>query len=119
MPGSNCTFYGCSTSRKHKLSLFRIPTVAASDSDHTKSLKQNARAEWLRLILRTRESTPELQKRIDANNIYICELHFKQECVFNRYVFSDFILDSINIESVCLLIINYLAEQAKIYIFQE
>ena len=71
MPGSNCAFYGCSTSRKHKLSLFRIPTVAASDSDHTKSLKQNARAEWLRLILRTRESTPELQKRIDANNIYI------------------------------------------------
>ena len=87
MPGSNCAFYGCSTSRKHKLSLFRIPTVAASDSDHTKSLKQNARAEWLRLILRTRESTPELQKRIDANNIYICELHFKQECILTATYF--------------------------------
>ena len=87
MPGSNCAFYGCSTSRRHKLSLFRIPTVAASDSDHTKSLKQNARAEWLRLILRTRESTPELQKRIDANNIYICELHFKQECILTGTYF--------------------------------
>ena len=73
MPSSNCASYGCLTSRKQTFT----PTVTASDSDHKKSLKQNARAEWLHLILRTRESTPELQKRIDANNIYICELHFK------------------------------------------
>ena len=72
MPGSNCAFYSCSTRRKHKLSLLRIPTVAVSYSDHTRSLKQNARAEWLRLVLRTRELMPKLQKRIDANNVYIC-----------------------------------------------
>ncbi len=104
MPGSNCAFYGCSTSRKHNLSLFRIPTAAASDSDHTKSLKQNARGEWLRLILRTRESTPELQKRVEANNIYICELHFKPECILTgMYVMYIFrcLSHYINIPSAC------------------
>ena len=108
MPGANCAFYGCSTSRKHKLSLFRIPTVAVSDSDHTKSLKQNARAEWLRLVLRTRELTPELQKRIDANNVYICELHFKQECILtgtyylrkHMHMITN-VCDCINKQSVC------------------
>ena len=47
---------------------------------------QNARAERLRLILRTRESTPELQKRIDAKYIDIRELHFKQECILTGIV---------------------------------
>jgi hypothetical protein len=81
MPGSNCAFFGCPTSRSHKLSLFRIPTVAAADGEHTKSLKRKAREEWLRLLLRTRQMTPELKTRIETNNIYICELHFKPECI--------------------------------------
>jgi hypothetical protein len=81
MPGSNCAFFGCPTSRSHKLSLFRIPTVAAADGEHTKYLKRKAREEWLRLLLRTRQMTPELKIRIETNNIYICELHFKPECI--------------------------------------
>ena len=81
MPGSNCAFFGCPTSRNHKLSLFRIPTVAAADGEHTKTLKRKAREEWLRLLLRTRQMTPELKTRIETDNIYICELHFKPECI--------------------------------------
>ena len=80
MPGENCSFYGCSTSRKHKLSLFKLPSPREDESEETKTLKKNTRQAWLSLILRTRESTPALNKRIEANNIYLCELHFKPEC---------------------------------------
>ena len=44
-------------------------------------LKQETRHIWIGLILRTRESTTELQKRIETNNIYVCERHFKAEYV--------------------------------------
>ena len=38
--GGNCTFFSCSTSAKHALSLFKLPTVSDSDGEHTKELKQ-------------------------------------------------------------------------------
>ena len=81
MGGGNCTFFGCPTCGKHKISLFRVPSVAASDGEHTKEMKLKARKEWLRLVLWTRELTPELKKRIEANNIFICERHFRPECI--------------------------------------
>ncbi len=81
MGGGNCAFFGCPTSRKHKLSLFRIPRVSVHDGEHTKQLKQKAREEWVRLILRTRETTEDFKKRIEANNIFVCELQFKPECI--------------------------------------
>jgi hypothetical protein len=31
--------------------------------------------------LRTRELTTELKKRIEASNLYVCELHFKPDCI--------------------------------------
>ena len=80
MPGSSCVFYGCSTSRKYKLSLFRIPTVASSNSDHTKSLKQNAGAEWLRLIL--------TQLRTRKNR----RLSYTRGLTLTIFIFSSFIL---------------------------
>ena len=81
MPGANCAFFGCPTSRIHKLSQFKIPTIGAADTDYTKALKRKTREEWLRLILRTRVMTPELKASIETNNIHICELHFKPECI--------------------------------------
>ena len=81
MPGKNCAFFGCPTSGKHKLSIFKIPTIRTDDSKETASLKRKARQEWHRLILRTREMTAELKQRIEANNIFICERHFKPECI--------------------------------------
>ena len=79
MPGRNCAFFGCSSSQKHKISLFQIPVVSATQSEYTTSLKKKCREEWLRIVLRTREMTPEFKKRIEKNNIYICERHFKAE----------------------------------------
>ena len=43
MPGENCAFYGCPTSRSHKLSLFRLPTVAAADGEHSPNAKSPRR----------------------------------------------------------------------------
>ena len=88
MPGRNCAFFGCETSQKHGLSLFKIPSLR-HDSEHTVALKTKAREEWLRLILRTREKTPALKKRIEANNIFaVCELYFKPDCILtNKFMF--------------------------------
>ncbi|CAB4041584.1 Transposable element P transposase [Paramuricea clavata] len=83
MPGENCVFYGYSTSRKHGLSLFKLPSPREDESEETKTLKTNTRQAWFDLTKSTdtsRESTPELRKRIEANNNYLCELHFKHEC---------------------------------------
>ena len=79
--GGNCAFFGCPTSGKHKISLFRVSSVAPSDGEHTKEIKLKARKEWLRLVLRKSEMTPKLKKRIEVNNIFICERHFKRECI--------------------------------------
>ncbi len=84
MPGANCALFGCSTSRKSSLSLFKIPFPGRSDGDETKALKVTARREWLRVVLRTREMTPDLKKRIDENNLFLCERHFKAEFIVDR-----------------------------------
>ena len=84
MPGSNCAFYGCPTSRRYEHYLFKIPVCGAGDGEHTAALKKKARDEWLRLILRTREMTQDLRQQIEANNVYICELHFKPDCILTR-----------------------------------
>ncbi|XP_028394421.1 uncharacterized protein LOC114518606 [Dendronephthya gigantea] len=78
MGGGN---FCCTTSGKHKLSLFRIPSVKSTDGKHAKELKWKAREEWFRLILRTRETTAEPQQRIEANYFFVCEQHFKPECI--------------------------------------
>jgi hypothetical protein len=84
MPGANCALYGCSTSRKSGLSLFKLPCPRVGDGQETKALKEIARKEWLHVILRTREMTPELKQRIDENTIFLCERHFKAELISDR-----------------------------------
>ena len=85
--GGNCAFFGCPTSRKHKISLFRVLSIRAFDGEHRKEIKLKARKECLRFVLRTCELTPELKKRIEANNIVICERHFKSECILTGRCF--------------------------------
>lgn len=78
--GGNCAFLGCPTNGKHKISLFRVPSVAAFDGERTKEIKLKAREECrVRVTLKTRELTPEFKKKIEAHNIFICERHFKSE----------------------------------------
>ncbi len=84
MPGANCALVGCSTSRKSDLSLFKLPFAGQGDSEVTVKLKTDARKEWLRVILRTREMTPQLKTKIEKNTIFLCERHFKPEVIFQR-----------------------------------
>ena len=43
MPGTDCAFYGCHTSRKSQISLFEILVMRAANSEHTEALKTKAR----------------------------------------------------------------------------
>ena len=68
MHSANCAFYGCfrSSRKKNNILLFETPVISTKDGDHM----QNAREEWLRLILRKREMTPELKKKTNRNQQY-------------------------------------------------
>ena len=83
MLGENCSFYGCSNSRKTpNVSFFKIPTVKSSDSDFTKERKLRARAVWIKALTKTQILDVDLQRQmmlIDQNTVHICEIHFKEE----------------------------------------
>ena len=81
MPGRNCAFFGCPTSQKHKLSLFQIPVVSAKQSEYTAATKKKSREEWFKIILRTREMTPEMKRGLTVT-IYM----FVNACLNGRNV---------------------------------
>lgn len=71
--------------RRHEgRSLFGIPVVGIADGEETVALKKTAREEWRHLLLRTRKATDDLEKHIETNNIFFCDLHFKPECIISR-----------------------------------
>ena len=85
----NCAFYNCPHSRRYEgLSLFKIPSVKSSDSEHTSRIKTEARNAWKTAILRTRQETSELKERFAKNNIFLCEHHFEAEFV-DSFPFTD------------------------------
>ena len=85
----NCAFINCPHSRRYEgLSLFKIPTVKSSDSEHTSRIKSEARDAWKTVILRTRQLTKELKERFEKNNIFLCEHHFEAEFV-DTFPFTD------------------------------
>ena len=98
MGSGNCAFFSCPTSGKHKILLFQVPSVTASDGKHAKELTRIAGEEWRPLVLKTRELTPELKKRIESNNTSICERHFKPECISSGKCFNVVVYCVIKIE---------------------
>jgi hypothetical protein len=64
--------------------LFKIPSLGKADGDETKAKKETSDKEWLHVILQMLQLTPYLKKRIDANNLFLCELHFKAEFIVDR-----------------------------------
>ena len=90
MPGENCSFYGCSNSRK--TSFFKIPTVKSRGSDFTKERKLRARAAWIKALTITRVVDVDLQRQIDQNTVHICEIHFKEEDITRCKIFFVFII---------------------------
>jgi hypothetical protein len=76
MVGCNCALYGCPTSRTHEFAILKSMLLAQLILNK----KRNAREEWLRIILRTREKTADLQKQIDENKTFLFE-RLKPECI--------------------------------------
>ena len=42
MPGRNCAFFGCATSEKHGLSLFKIPSLRDDDGETHRSFEDKS-----------------------------------------------------------------------------
>ena len=85
----NCAFLNCPHSRRYEgISLFRIPFPKSSDSEHTSLLKLEAREAWKTAILRTRQETSDLKERFVKHNIFLCEVHFEQDCI-ESFPFTD------------------------------
>jgi hypothetical protein len=81
MPGGNCVLYGCCSSGRYNVSLFKIPSLRKDESEYTAAIKVKARQEWINVILQNRTLTPELKERIEKNKVSFCELHFKHDCI--------------------------------------
>ena len=80
MLSENCSFHRCSNSRKNPtVSFFKIPRVKSSDSEFTKQKKLPARAEWVRILTKTRVLDADLQRQLNGNSIHVCKIHFKEE----------------------------------------
>ena len=73
MPGANCAIYGCGTNRRHVgVGIFRI--LRGKDD-----LSEETRKAWLNVITRDRVVDKDLQQRIDKNELFVCEKHFRKE----------------------------------------
>ena len=87
MPGANCAFSGCFTSRytKHKdIDIFKLPSRSG---DFYKQWKND----FLSVLCKYREADDNLKKRISSGDIYFCERHFvKEDIEFTSKIVSDF-----------------------------
>ena len=78
MPGSNCSIFGCNTSRRHKgIAIFRLPN-AKKDEETAKWSK-----EMLSIITRDRVMDDNLKKMIEKNNVFVCEKHFREQDIYH------------------------------------
>ena len=75
MPGANCAFPGCSTSRylKYKgISIFKLPS---REGEFYMKWKNNI----LAVLSQYREKDNNLKQNILAGNVSFCEQHFAKE----------------------------------------
>ena len=73
MPGSNCSIFGCSTSRRNKdLGIHKVP-LPNNDID------KKWRSELINVITKDRVVDDALKKRIAITNLFICERHFSKD----------------------------------------
>eukprot|EP00111_Clytia_hemisphaerica_P001793 TCONS_00005052-protein len=74
--GAHCAIFGCSTCRKHGLSLFRLPTA-----------KNDRFAQWrsdmINSITKDRVADAVFKNKVEKNTIFICERHFREEDMYH------------------------------------
>ena len=73
MPGANCAFPGCGTSRKHEgVGNFKIPT-------RNDNFYNEWRKNLLDVLIKYRVVDKSFKKRIDDGKVYLCERHFIEQ----------------------------------------
>ena len=78
MPGENCAFPKCSTSRKDKgISLFKVPTPDKTNDESIKWTK-----DLIDIILKYRVKDQFLIKRMRSYKLYICAKHFTPDQIY-------------------------------------
>ena len=65
MPGANCAVFGCPTSRKHQITIIKLPT--ANNEEYRKW-----RNDILNIITSDREMTPKFKEQIANDKVFIC-----------------------------------------------
>ena len=92
MPGDNCAFNQCGTSRRSKgIGLFKLPTPRHSDDVETKEWREKV----LAVLKKYRVEDEGFKRQLAANTLHICEKHFRPEdieiCKFNYTKFTCFV----------------------------
>ena len=78
MPGENCAFPKCITSRKDKgISLFKVPTPDKTNDESIKWTK-----DLIDVTLKYRVKGQSLIKRMQPYKLYICEKHFTPDQIY-------------------------------------
>lgn len=78
MPGSNCSIFGCSTSRKHKgIAIFKLPS---GDDEYNKVWREKL----VNIITKDRKIDASLKKQIQNKNLHICELHYSEDSLIRN-----------------------------------
>lgn len=73
MPGDNCAFNQCGTSRRTKgIGLFKLPTSRKADDVDTTEW----RARFLKVLKKYRVEDENFKRQLEANSLHVCEKHF-------------------------------------------
>ena len=78
----NCVIYGCGISKRHSLSLVKLP-------GRKTEFYLKWKTEILSIITRDRVVDPDFKALFKNDKVYICERHFKPEDIeyTSKYVF--------------------------------
>ena len=72
MPGTNCSIFGCGTSRCNTgIGIFRLPSGKDKKSQQT-------RDEWIKVITRNCVVDANFHRILEAGNVDLCEKHLKK-----------------------------------------
>ena len=81
MPGSNCSIFGCTVSRRTPgLAIFGIPR---GNDEYSSTW----RAKLVNIITRDRHVDQDLRLQIEKRNLHICQRHYSEELLIPRKYF--------------------------------
>ena len=69
-------FEMCFLGYHNSRSFFKIATVSDKDGEGTQNKREEAQAEWIRIVCTTRVKDADLERQFRANTFHLCEIHF-------------------------------------------